>query len=78
MQYYAMIGAIGYHSVEADDDDQARDKIRVQLCHRGDGIYSRWCRFGMRVATFKRGIFTKERSKNGHHERVCSGDFGAN
>ena len=78
MKYYAMIGAIGYHAVEADDDDDARAKIRNALCWRGDGIYARWCRFGMRVAVFKRGLFSMIEKSIGNHKSVRSCTFIAN
>jgi len=63
--YHAMIGSVGYLDCEADNDDQARAKFAVILDHRGGGLYQRWRDSGMRVAEFKRGLLTREESRNG-------------
>ena len=75
--YHAMIGSIGYLHVEADNDDQAHAKFAVMLDHRGGGLYQRWRDSGMRVAEFKLGLLTREETKSGNHQRLHSGNHGA-
>jgi hypothetical protein len=72
-----MIGPLSYLNVEADNDDQARAKFAVMLDHRGGGLYQRWRDSGMRVAEFKRGLLTREETKSGNHQRLHSGNHGA-
>ena len=61
MRYHAMIGSIGYVAVEADNDDEARERAALALKHRGgeDGLYKRWKAYGMRVATMRREVFRR-------------------
>jgi hypothetical protein len=68
MIYHAMIGPLSYLNVEADNDDQARAKFSVMLDQRGGGLYQRWRDSGMRVAEFKRGLLTREETRNGRTE----------
>ena len=77
MHYYAMIGNIGYLSVWAENDDEAREKIKNALCHRGgeDGIYARWCDHGRLVATFN--PYPSKEVEGGHYKRIHPGNLGS-